>query len=188
MESPAFFILLFIHLSSLILAFGSVLVTDLYGLLWMRNRAGFEHIINVTDDTEKFIWTGYILMVAAGIPLIILKGEVDNLMLIKLASVAVIGINGIPLHLLQEKMQEFKKDDVIPGIFIFRLSLSITISQVGWWVAIIIGFLHRHVSTIINWPARPWLFIALVLTGFLLIWGIGEMIFKGKTGTDYVET
>lgn len=78
MESPAFFILLFIHLSSLILAFGSVLVTDLYGLLWMRNRAGFEHIINVTDDTEKFIWAGYALMIAAGIPLIIMKGEVDT--------------------------------------------------------------------------------------------------------------
>lgn len=188
MESIPFFIFLFIHLSCLILAFGSVLVTDLYGLLWIRNRAGFNHIINVSDDTEKFIWAGWAGMVAAGIPLIIMKGKVDNLMMIKLASVAVIGLNGIPLHLLQKKLEGFKDKDVVPGIFIFRLILSITISQIGWWSAVIIGFLHRHVSTIIEWPDRPWLFIGLAVGGFLLIWAIGEIVFKQKKDKEYVET
>lgn len=188
MESTEFFILLFFHLSFLILGFGSVLVTDLYGLLWMRDRVRFNQIVNVSGVTEKFIWAGWGGMVAAGIPLIILKGEVDNLMIIKLAFVAIIGINGVPLHLLQKKLTEFKDDDVVPAIFIFRLGLTITVSQVGWWGAVLIGFLHRHVSTIIQWPDSPWLYIGLIIAGFLVIWVIGEILLKQKKDEAYVET
>lgn len=188
MESTEFFILLFFHLSFLVLAFGSVLVTDLYGLLWMRDRIRFDQIVKVSGVTEKFIWVGWAGMVAAGIPLILLKGEVDNLMIIKLAFVAIIGINGIPLHFLQKKMGEFKDEEVVPGLFIFRLGLSITISQIGWWGAVLIGFLHRHVSTIIEWPDQPWLFVGLIIAGFLIIWAIGEIILRQKGDEAYVET
>ncbi len=188
MESPTFFILLFFHLSFLILAFGSVLVTDLYGMLWILDRARFNQIVEVSGDTEKFIWAGWAGMVAVGIPLIILKGEIDNLMVIKLAFAGLIGINGIPLHLLQKKLGEFTDQDVVPGIFIFRLSLAIAISQIAWWGAILIGFLHRHVSTIIEWPNQPWLYVGIMIAGFLVIWLLGELILKQKKGTEYVET
>lgn len=33
MDTPAFYIFLFAHLSGLVLGFGAVMVTDLYGLL-----------------------------------------------------------------------------------------------------------------------------------------------------------
>ncbi|MEX0685934.1 MAG: hypothetical protein WD267_12675 [Balneolales bacterium] len=188
MESTEFYILLFFHLSFLILGFGSVLVTDLYGLLWIGNRVHFKQLVSVSSVTEKFIWTGWTGMVAAGIPLIILKGEVDNLMLIKLAFVVLIGLNGFPLHLLQKKLSEFKNKDVVPGIFIYRLILSITLSQIGWWGAVLIGFLHRHVSTIIEWPGRPWLYIVLLVAIFLVIWIIGEVVLKKKEGEAEVET
>ena len=85
-------------------------------------------------------------------------------------------------------MKEFKEESVVPAILIFRLTLSITISQIGWWGAIVIGFLHRHVESIINWPDQPWLYIGLLIVGFLAIWGIGEVIFKQKEDDTYVET
>ncbi|MEX0904916.1 MAG: hypothetical protein WD604_12095 [Balneolaceae bacterium] len=188
MESTEFFILLFFHLSFLILAFGSVMVTDLYGLLWMLDRVRFNQIVDVSSVTEKFIWIGWIGMVAVGIPMIIMKGEVDNLMTIKLALVGLVGLNGYPLHLLQKKLEEFKDKDTVPGIFIFRLGLSISLSQIGWWGAVLIGFLHRHVQTIINWPDRPWLYIGLFIAGFIIIWAIGEVILKQKEDEAYVET
>ncbi|MEX0720572.1 MAG: hypothetical protein WD059_07880 [Balneolaceae bacterium] len=188
MESTEFYILLFFHLSFLILAFGSVLVTDLYGLLWMLDRVRFNQIVDVSGVTEKFILTGWFGMVAVGIPMIALKGEVDNLMTIKLAFVALVGINGYPLHLLQKKLEKFKDKDVVPGIFIFRLTLAIMLSQIGWWGAITIGFLHRHVSTIIEWPDQPWLFIGIFIAAFLIIWGIGEAVLKQKEDEAYVET
>lgn len=188
MESTEFFIFLFAHLSFLILGFGSVLVTDLYGLLWTWDRIHFKEIIEVSSVTQKFIWIGWIGMITAGIPLIILKGQIDNLMIIKLFFVAVIGLNGYPLHLIHKKLQRYKDEDIVPGIFIFRLILSITISQIGWWGAIIIGFLHRHIWTVIQWPDQPWLFIGLFLAALLIIWAIGEFILRKKKDKTYVET
>jgi len=188
MESTEFFILLFFHLGFLILGFGSVLVTDIYGLLWLWDRVRFQQIVKVSGVTEKMIWTGWTGMVLVGIPMIIMKGEVDNLMLIKLAFVAMVGINGVPLHFIQKKLQEFEEKDVVPGVFLFRMMLSTTVSQVGWWGAVLIGFLHRHVSTIIDWPDNPWLAIVLIVGGFLVIWAIGEFYFHKKEDEAYVET
>lgn len=188
MESTEFFILLFFHLSFLILAFGSVLVTDLYGLLWMFDRVRFNQIVKVSGVTEKFIMTGWLGMVATGIPMIIMKGEIDNLMAIKIALVVLVGLNGYPLHILQKKVREYKEDSVVPAIHIFRLSLALTISQIGWWGAILIGFMHRHVESIINWPDQPWIYVGSLIAGFLIIWGIGEMIFKQTDEKTYVET
>lgn len=170
------------------MAFGSVLVTDLYGMLWIWDRVRFQQIVKVSSVTEKFIWTGWIGMVAVGIPMIILKGEIDNLMTIKIAFVILVGLNGISLHLIQQKLQEFKDEDVVPGIFLFRMILSTTVSQIGWWGAIVIGFLHRHVSTIIEWPDQPWVFIGLLIAALLVIWAIGEVVLRQKKEETYVET
>ena len=117
-----------------------------------------------------------------------MKGEVDNLMLVKIAFVILIGLNGIPLQFIQKKLQEYKDDDAVPGVFIFRLMMPATVSQIGWWGAIIIGFLHRHVWSIIDWPDQPWLYIGLILGGLLIIWGTGELFFKQKEDEAYVET
>lgn len=184
MESTQFFIFLFLHLGFLILGFGSVLVTDLYGLLWVRDRVRFTQIISVSGVTKNFIWAGWIGMVAAGIPLILIKGEVDNLTLIKLVFVAIIGINGILLHLIHKNVEVYQKGEHVPNIFMFRLILSLTVSQIGWWSALIIGFLHRHVSTVINWPDSPWLVSGLIVGGILFLWGAGELVFKVKDNKD----
>ncbi|MDR7127784.1 hypothetical protein J2X69_000112 [Algoriphagus sp. 4150] len=184
METTAFFIFLFFHLGFLILGFGSVLVTDLYGLLWVRDHVRFTQLISVSGVTQKFIWAGWIGMVAAGIPLAILKGEVDNLMIIKLFFVAIIGINGLLLHYLQKKVAIYKKGDHVPNLFMFRLIFSLFVSQLSWWSALLIGFLHRHVSTVINWPEIPWLVSGLILATLLVIWGAGELLFKAKESVN----
>lgn len=183
METTPFFIFLFIHLSFLVLGFGSVLVTDLYGLLWIRNRVRFTQVVSVSGITENFIWAGWIGMVAAGIPLIILKGEIDNLMIIKLFFVGLIGINGIGLHFLHKKVEGYSRGEFVPKLFMFRLTLALFVSQIGWWGALLIGFLHRHVSTIINWPDTPWLACGLILAAFLAIWGGGEAFLKRKNNS-----
>jgi hypothetical protein len=162
------------------LGFGSVLVTDLYGLLWTRNRVRFAHLVKVSGVTELFIWIGWTGMVITGIPLIILKGEIDKLMIMKFFFVFLVGINGIPLHYLQKAAQRFKDSDVVPSIFIFRLGLSIFVSQLGWWGAVLIGFLHRHIWTIIEWPQRPWLVSLVILATVLLAWAGGELWFKTR--------
>lgn len=180
METTPFFILLFIHLSGLILGFGSVLVTDLYGLLWLRNRERFPQVVRVSGVTEKFIWTGWGVMVAAGIPLLVLKGVIDDLMMIKLFFVALIGINGISLHVLQKKVRGYQEGDDVPTLILFRLALALFISQLAWWSAVLIGFLHRHVQSIIEKPDAPWLMIGIVVVALLTIWIGGEGLIRSN--------
>ena len=62
----------------------------------------------------------------------------------------------------------------------FRLILSLSVSQLGWWSAILTGFLHRHVQSVIEWPSAPWLVCGLVLAGIFLLWAGGELLFKKK--------
>lgn len=180
MESTEFFVLLFIHLTGLVLGFGSVLVTDLFGMLWILDRVRFPHLVRVSGRTEKFIWVGWLMLVCAGIPLAYLKGVIDNLMIIKLFLVALIGVNGIPLHFLHKKLEKYREGDDVPNLTMFRLSVTLFISQLGWWGSVVIGFLHRHVQTVIQWPDHPWIVCAAILGILLTIWVIGEMAFKIK--------
>ncbi len=178
MDTTPFFILLFVHLCGLILGFGSVLVTDLYGLLWIRDRERFTQVVRVSGVTEKFIWAGWGLMVAAGIPLLVIKGEMDNLLIVKLFFVAVIGLNGFVLHLLHKMVRGYTEGEDVPTLTLFRLSLALLVSQLSWWSAVMIGFLHRHVQTIIEWPDSPWLLIGIVIAALLILWGGGETLIR----------
>lgn len=180
METTPFFIFLFIHLGGLILGFGSVLVTDLYGLLWIWNRVRFPQLIKVSGVTAKFIWIGWGLMVLAGLPLLWLKGVIDNLLEIKLFFVVLIGVNGILLHKLHKMVEGFREGDDVPKTTMFRLILALSVSQFSWWAAFSIGFLHRHVQSIINYPDSPWLWIGIFILALGLIWAAGEIFLKAR--------
>ncbi|GAB4232483.1 MAG: hypothetical protein Tsb0021_11210 [Chlamydiales bacterium] len=178
MNTVPFYTALFFHLVGLILAFGSVIATDLFGLLWIFDRIKFPQVVRVSNETKNFIWLGWGLMVASGIPMIYFKGEIDNLMMIKLFFVVLIGINGIFLHQLHERVQGYKKGDNVPKLIMFRLMLALFISQLAWWGAFTIGFLHRHVQSVINWPPYPYLVCISIVAGLIVIWQIGERILK----------
>lgn len=171
MDSTPFYILLFVHLAGLVLGFGSVMVTDLYGALWLTGRQPYQQVVAVSAVTEKFIWIGWSIMVTAGIPLIVIKGEIDNLMWIKLFFVALIGANGIALYRVQQRASDFGPGDELPSRFVVWSALSLLVSQIGWWGAMLIGFLHRHVQSIIQWPPAPW----PVLGPLLLLTGLGVL-------------
>src|SRR3989338_10746466 len=79
-----FTLFLFIHIISLVVGFGTVLVTDFFGFLWMRRTISKTVLTQVTHSTKKLIWLGYTGLVVSGIGLLIMKGYVDNLTKIKL--------------------------------------------------------------------------------------------------------
>lgn len=178
MDTPAFYIFLFIHLTSLIVAFGAVMVTDHFGLAWLRDRVPFHRLVKVAGTSQPLIWIGWAGLVIAGIPLLVLKGFVDELMVIKLYFVALAGLNGVGLHLLLKSLHRFEGADAVPTLIMFRLGLALAVSQVAWWGAFVIGFLHRHIWSVINWPPAPWLWIGVFSAVVLAAWGAGELIFR----------
>lgn len=184
MDSLPFYIFLFIHLVSLVVGFGSVLVTDFFGLLWMRGRMKLSFITRVADVTQKLIWLGYGGMIASGLGLIILKGYVDNLTKIKIFFVAMVGINGIFLHLIKKAFENMGDDEQVPNLLKFRMGLATFVSQLGWWGAILIGFVHRHYQHYFEWPANPWCYIAAIASGIIVIALLGELVLRKHHKSD----
>lgn len=178
MDTPLFYTALFFHLVGLIVAFGSVIVTDLFGLLWIFDRIHFPQVVRLSNETKNFIWAGWGVMILSGIPMIYLKGEIDNLMTLKLFFVALIGVNGAFLHKLHGQVAKYKKGDHVPNITMFRLMLALFVSQLAWWSAFTIGFLHRHVQDVFNWPHYPYLVCLAIALILILVWQVGERLLR----------
>jgi hypothetical protein len=67
MESTVFYFFLFLHLISLIIGFGAVLVIDTFGLLWLFKKKPLPKVMEVAEVTQRLIWIGWAGMVVSGI-------------------------------------------------------------------------------------------------------------------------
>lgn len=175
-------ILLFGHIVFAIVGFGAVIVIDTFGMFWLLKWKGVTiPLINkVARITQLLIWTGWFGLVATGIPLVILKGGVSNLAKIKIFFVFMLGLNGIFLHLIKGSTEKLGENDAVPAIVKFRIGLASTISQLGWWGALIIGFSNRHLPKPAPQPGK-WYYVPIVVTlGIAVAALIGEKVLRPK--------
>lgn len=180
MDQPLFYVVLFIHLTCLILAFGSVMVIDTFGLLWLLKKVPLNLVTKVAETTQKLIWAGYTGMILSGSYLIFTKGYIDNLTKIKIFLVIMIGLNGIFLHTIKKSFEKLQNEYEITQILKFRMFVATSISQTGWWGAMLIGFVHRHIQHNIPWPSNPWIYMFAIAGLFLILASVGEITFKSK--------
>lgn len=133
---------LFIHLFSLVLAYGSVLVVDWAGLWFVLKQRSKEDLLKLTGTTQPLIWLGLLGLVVSGV---FLHPNLHKpLTLFKMALVAIIFINGLNLHFVQKAMKAEKIENFwqLPGKLKLWSAASITISQLAWLGAMIIGFIN----------------------------------------------
>lgn len=180
MDNANFYAALFIHLVSLIVGFGSVIVIDTFGLLMLAGRQPLSQVKKVAAVTQRLIWLGWSGMVLSGTVLIVYKGYIDPLTQIKLFFVAMVGLNGLYLHWIKKGMDKYENKKDIPAIWMFRMSLATAISQTGWWGAILIGFVHRHIEHTILWPDNPVYWMAGIAAIFFIIFAAGERILSRR--------
>lgn len=176
MEITPFYIFLFIHLASLLVGFGAVIVIDTFGLLWMLGKKTLVDVNKVANVTQVLIWIGWTGLVLSGSGLLYNKGFIDNLTWIKLFLVAMVGVNGVFLHTIKKQMDKLGAITELPRPLFFKISLASTISQIGWWGAILIGFVHRHIESYIPWPGNPFAIIGLLASIILLVAICGTVI------------
>ena len=180
MQSLPFYIFLFIHLVSLITGFGAVIVIDMFGLLAVTKRVDFPLVDKVASVTQRLIWLGWCGLVASGIGLITIKGYIDNLTWIKLFFVAMLGLNGVYLHIIRKASRGIARMEDVSPLIRFRITMASIISQTGWWGALFIGFIHRHWRHEINWPQTPFLVIAIIALVFGVSIIVGETTLRKK--------
>ncbi len=77
-------------------------------------------------------------------------------------------------------MERLGNPEELPKAIMFRTALASTISQIGWWSAVTIGFLHRHINDYFSWPPNQWVIMATVLILISIAVVIGELVTRPR--------
>jgi hypothetical protein len=126
---------LFMHLGSLVLGFGAVLIADHFLLLWLLGRTTFAETMSATRLLHLPVWTGLTGLVVSGTLLNpVLSSGLTQL---KLGFVFALTLNGLQLPILGRRMADSAGT---PSRQLLAWGIAATtISQICWWGAVWIG-------------------------------------------------
>ena len=140
---------LFIHLVSMAIGFGSVIVIDVYGLLWLFGRRTLNELVDLDAAAHTVIAVGVGGLLGSGIALQPDLGK--PLAWLKLTLVLVLMLNGLAaqrfLIRLRQTLPPATRGSSIPWAAFQRGLTAALVSQASWWGAIAIGFItsaSRH--------------------------------------------
>lgn len=129
----------FVHLASLVLGFGSVLAVDWVAALWVMHRRSLSDVLRTASNAHGPIWMGYAGLVLSGV---LLEPDLGNPSTqVKIALVVLIGWNGV-LATLVHRQLSMSAGTVVPGRQLLTSVGAATVSQLGWWGAMLLGFLN----------------------------------------------
>ncbi|WP_310724364.1 hypothetical protein [Streptomyces sp. N2A] len=139
---------LFVHLASMALGFGAVLVIDYYGLLWLTGRCTLAEALTTADRLHTPVWAGLAGLVASGA--LLHPGLGSTLTRTKLAFVLVLTLNGLQArvlarHLARPAATARPEAPALRPRTLWWGAATAAVSQMCWWGAVTIGFLNsRH--------------------------------------------
>lgn len=139
---------LFIHLVAFALGFGAVLLVDIIGALWVARRVKKLQLLWVSSIVQKVIWVSVVLLVISGG--FLLPETLSPRTKLKLTAVLFLIANGFVLDRLHKLTEQAKADDfwALPRNLQLMNVAAITLSQLLWWTAVIIGFLNSSSHTL----------------------------------------
>lgn len=133
---------LFAHLASLTVGFGAVLAVDWVALLWLLQRRRLADVLAAAGNAHAPAWVGYAGLTFSGM---LLQPDLANpLTQVKIALVVVIGWNGVVAALIQRWLEGVRAG-ASRGMSQRRLlacACSGAVSQLGWWGAMLLGFVN----------------------------------------------
>ena len=125
------------------MSFGAVLVIDWHGLLWLAGRRGLTESTRLAAGAGPLIWGG-LAGLSRPAPCST-RTSTSPLTVTKLVLVLAVAWNGAAMSALRRRMAQlpaYVKPADLPRRD-WRLMMTATvISQVGWWGAILIGFVN----------------------------------------------
>jgi transposase-like protein len=132
-----------LHVLSLVVSFGTVLVIDWHGLLWLSGRRGLTESTRLAAAAGPLIWLGLGGLIASGA---LLHPNLSSPVTVtKLVLVLAVAWNGAAMSEFRRRLAQlppYVKPGDLPRRD-WRLLLGATvISQIGWWGAILIGFVN----------------------------------------------
>ncbi|MTE12427.1 hypothetical protein GLP40_06475 [Nocardia sp. CT2-14] len=133
---------LFVHLTSLVVGFGGVLMADSFVLRWAAGRLTLSETLWAVSRLHVPIWLGLAGLVASGC---VLEPNLASAMTrTKLALVLVLTLNGIQACALNRRLKARGGAPLTPRLLAWGAATGL-LSQLCWWGATVIGFLNaRH--------------------------------------------
>ncbi|WP_144659230.1 hypothetical protein [Paenarthrobacter nicotinovorans] len=138
-----------VHILALVLSFGTILVVDWLGLLWLLGKVQMHESGRLEAAAKPLIWGGLALLLASGA---LIDPDLGNpVTVIKLVCVLVLMLNGLgiapAMHQLLALPPQTRFGELGRRLRM-RLLIALTVSQTCWWTAVLIGLVN---STIRRW-------------------------------------
>ena len=134
---------LFVHLASVIVGLGAVLMVDWYALLWVTEWRTVRDLRQVDITLKLPIWIGIIGLLTSGA---LLHPDLGSpLTIVKLGAVLVLSLNGVAITRWTTSLARFPRKtrfNSLPRAARLQFMTSAVISQVAWWTAVVIGMLN----------------------------------------------
>ena len=132
-----------LHVLSLVVSLGAVLVIDWHGLLWLAGRRGLTESTRLAAGAGPLIWGGLAGLLASGA---LLHPDLSSpLTVTKLVLVLAVAWNGAAMSALRRRLARLPAH-VMPADLARRdwqlMMTATVVSQIGWWGAVLIGFVN----------------------------------------------
>lgn len=138
-----------VHILALVLSFGTILVVDWLGLLWLFGKVEMHASGKLEAAAKPLIWGGLALLLISGA---LIDPDLTSLVtVVKLVCVLVLMLNGLSIapamHLLLALPPSTRFTELTRRLRL-RLMIALTVSQTCWWTAVLIGLIN---STLRRW-------------------------------------
>lgn len=131
-----------VHLASLALAYGTVIIVDLIGGLWLLGELGRERMLKITAWAQPVIWAGLVGMMISGA---LLGPDLTKpLTRVKMTLVILLAVNGLNLDALRKRTTQLSGQKFwdTPNSYKAWSVFSIALSQALWISIIVIAALN----------------------------------------------
>lgn len=131
-----------IHLAALCVAYGSVIILDIIGLLWLARQVNRERMLTITAWAQPVIWAGLIAMMISGA---MLGPDLSRpLTKVKMTLIILLAINGLNLDALRKRTKELSGQSFwdAPTSYKAWSVFSIMLSQALWISIVVVAALN----------------------------------------------
>lgn len=131
-----------IHLVGLVLGLGAVFLVDWYGLVWLSGLRTFREVLRVGEAAHPVVWFGLVLLVGSGA---FLEPDLASpTVWVKQLVVLALLNNGVFIRRLGARLTRLPPRLTVvadlPQGLRRQVVATLVISQAGWWVSSVIGY------------------------------------------------
>jgi hypothetical protein len=134
---------LFLHLASLVVGLGAVLMIEWHALLWATGWSNVRELRQADRTMILPVWAGLAGLLVSGT---LLEPDLAQpATLVKLAAVLVLSLNGVALTRWTHDLARLPPNThfrMLPPRARVGFVASAVVSQLAWWTAVVIGMLN----------------------------------------------